>query len=92
MQQNSAVNPFQGQGNPPEGFDESMVSAYITLNRLLSVDDVTFSFKGADFGLSEIVETWSMSGWFLSLAKNYFTCVGVQIPVWTTYAMLYWPL
>lgn len=46
MQQNSAVNPLQGQATPPDGFDESEVQVYVVLNRLLSVNDDTYSFKG----------------------------------------------
>ncbi len=46
LQQNSAVNPLQGQNTPPDGFDETEVQSYIVLNRLLSVNDDTYSFKG----------------------------------------------
>ena len=46
LQQNSAVNPLQGQSTPPDGFDETEVQCYIVLNRLLSVNDDTYSFKG----------------------------------------------
>ncbi len=49
LQQNSAVNPFQGQATPPEGFNESQVQVYVVLNRLLSVDDNSYSFKGNSF-------------------------------------------
>lgn len=61
LQQNSAVNPLQGQSTPPDGFDETEVQCYIVLNRLLSVNDDTYSFKGKYFNEALPHCEWSLS-------------------------------
>ena len=46
LQQNSAVNPLQGQGAASELYGEQDVQVYIVLNRLLEVNEDSYSFKG----------------------------------------------
>ena len=46
LQQNSAVNPLQGQGTASELYGEQDIQVYIVLNRLLEVAEDSYSFKG----------------------------------------------